>query len=115
MEEKKEANNKMITFLVAAVLVILSVVVYFVLKQPENVATPQEKPQNTEQTEMELAPPASSTAPVAQPEVETPEETDERETIVDHSDEIESDLNSLDSLDLSTPENDLGDDKISDL
>ncbi|MFA6982065.1 MAG: hypothetical protein WC243_03530 [Patescibacteria group bacterium] len=113
MEDVKPKNSRIVPVLVAGLLALSLAVIYFVMKQPSQ--TIDNSSVTTEvQTEQEMSTePAETVVTPTQPTgTVTQTQTEELE---DHSDDIDSDLNSLDSLDLSTAENDLGDDKISDL
>lgn len=118
MEGIKNKESKIIPILVVGIVILLLTVVYFVTKQPvidtDNTISPSVTGLNGDQPQTIES--ASGSQVIEQ---ETAEETEpvaaEEELYVDHSDDIEEDLELLDSLDLSTQENDLGDDKLSDL
>ncbi len=117
MEESKPKKSGIVPVLVGIVIALAVALLYTALKpallnilKTESTEPPAERAQE-QQTATEQ--PATETA--AEREVAPQTETTTKTQAVDHSGDIDKDLQSLDSLDLSTAENDFGDDKLSGL
>ncbi len=120
MEENKPKKSGIIPVLVGIVIA-LGVALLYTIVRPSllKILRPESTETATEQTQEQTGQPASEQASsevTEEEETTTPTETPTTETeTVDHGGDVDKDLQSLDSLDLSGPENDFGDDKLSGL
>ncbi|GIW69434.1 MAG: hypothetical protein KatS3mg101_0181 [Patescibacteria group bacterium] len=120
MEESKPKKNIIIPTLVTIVIVLGVALLYTALKPTLlRMLKPESTESQTEQTEEQAGQTTTEQLPTeaaGQKETSSQTEGTTPETKpADHSADIDKDLQSLDSLDLSTPENDFGDDKLSGL
>lgn len=120
MEENKPKKSGIIPALVTIVIVLGIALLYTVLRPTLlKILRPKSTESGTEQTHEQTEQPAAEPqAAEVTEEEETNAQTETATTgtkAVDHSGDIDKDLQSLDSLDLSEPENDFGDDTLSGL